>query len=763
MKLFDYLKKTASSKTKTCPACNKVNREDAKFCTSCAASFSQNRICSSCGAENSDTSRFCHQCANPLTVLTKTLEETGSIIGSRYEIQKKIGSGGMAAIYKAYDIRLGNRIVAVKEMSVSDITKEKEKQSIFEAFKREAEILAKLNHPNLPGVSDYFSDMNKQYLVMDFIDGMTLAELLEKTEGFLEEDRVINWGIQLCNVLNYLHSQTPPIIFRDLKPGNIMLDENDKIKLIDFGIARLFKKGKTSDTICMGTPGYAPPEQYGKGQTDARSDIYSLGATLHHLLTLHDPGDIPFKFDPIREINPSVSKAMENIIIRAVEMDIDKRWPTVSEMGQVLSSLQIPQPLSLSLSTTSLNFLRVSPSGTGDYKTISEAIKSAKPETTIYVHPGLYREGLILDKAISVIGEGPQEEIIIENDSDNCILMKTDRATVCNLTLRCRSSEKDKNYYGVEIIRGHLIIEDCNISSTSRSCIAIHGATANSIIRRCKIHDARGSAVIIYEDGVSSIDDCDISGNTMAGIIVFQQGNLTMRQSRIHKGKDQGIYIHKGGMAIIEDCEIFGNTGTGIQIEDQGNSTIRRCKIYDGKDHGIIVSRKGIVTIEECEIYGNALPGISISQEGNPTIRNCKIYNGVRGITVSGHARGLIEYCEISGNSKSGLEVWEEGNPILNHCRIYGGKHHGAYFYNKGAGILENCEISENNGPCIEITSEGNPIIRNCKVFNGQSYGIYIWLKGAGTIEDCIIYSNVLKGIEIGENCHTVVQNCKVT
>ena len=336
---------------KICPNCGLANRDDARFCSSCATPLVQELVCPSCGTRHVPTARFCHQCATPLAGATYPvglgtgLLSPQSMLAHRYIVVQKIGQGGMGAVYKATDSRLGHKLVAVKEMSDVAITDPLEKQQARQAFEREAQMLATLNHPNLPRVTDHFSEGGRQYLVMDFIEGQTLEEILNQTPGFLGQKRVLDWGVQLCEVLEYLHSQQPAVIFRDLKPANIMLDRDGKVKLIDFGIARLFKPGKATDTASFGTAGYAPPEQYGKRQTDARSDIYALGATLHHLLTRRDPAQTPFHFPPVRSLNSSVSKAVEQAILRAVEQDPHQRWPSVRQMQRALVSPQAAAPV----------------------------------------------------------------------------------------------------------------------------------------------------------------------------------------------------------------------------------------------------------------------------------------------------------------------------------------------------------------------------------------------------------------------------------
>jgi hypothetical protein len=243
----------------------------------------------------------------------------------------------MGAVYESADLSgVPGMRWAVKEISPAALPASERTQAIAD-FRREAQMLATLQHPNLPTVVETFEEMGKHFLVMEFIPGRTLLNLLDSTQDFLPEERVLVWAWQLLDVLHYLHSQDPPIIYRDLKPSNVMLVEStERIKLIDFGIARFHKAGKTRDTEAFGTAGYAPPEQYGKGQTDQRSDVYALAATLHHLLTKHDPSHNPFTWLPVRRYNPAVSVRLESALQRALNLDPAKRFQTVREFAEAL-------------------------------------------------------------------------------------------------------------------------------------------------------------------------------------------------------------------------------------------------------------------------------------------------------------------------------------------------------------------------------------------------------------------------------------------
>jgi serine/threonine protein kinase len=268
--------------------------------------------------------------------------------GGRYQIERSVAAGGMGAVYRAIDVRF-SRPCAVKEM-LDNFHSDADRALAVEWFQREATLLLDLNHQCIPRVRDFFVEEGRHYLVMDFIEGRTLGEVLEK-EGNIQgingargvpEARARSWAQQLCSVLGYLHRQQPPIIFRDLKPSNVMITDKDEIKLIDFGIARTFQAQRQS-TIIM-TIGYAPPEQL-QGSPEPRSDLYALGATLHRVLTHHDAannkGSI-FAFPPVRSLRPDVSPGFEQIIARALSEKLADRWPSALDMERAILALPPP-------------------------------------------------------------------------------------------------------------------------------------------------------------------------------------------------------------------------------------------------------------------------------------------------------------------------------------------------------------------------------------------------------------------------------------
>lgn len=254
------------------------------------------------------------------------MTEVGTVIDGKYEILKEIGRGGMSIVYLAMDKRL-NKQWAVKEIRKKGSGKNDE--IVVNSLLAEANMMKKLDHPSLPRIVDIIDNGVTIYVIMDYIEGESLDKILNEY-GAQSEELVIGWAKQLCDALAYLHSQKPSIIYRDMKPANVMLKPEGNIKIIDFGIAREYKEQNLADTTVLGTKGYAPPEQY-SGQTDGRSDIFALGMTMHHLLTGVDPRNGE-PYAPVRQWNPELSEGIEIIIDKCVEPAAENRYQTCADL-----------------------------------------------------------------------------------------------------------------------------------------------------------------------------------------------------------------------------------------------------------------------------------------------------------------------------------------------------------------------------------------------------------------------------------------------
>lgn len=288
---------------------------------------------------------------------TTEIIEAGTILRGRYEILELVGQGGMGAVYKSADHRLEGRICAIKEVLplLSAYQGPAMLEQMAEQFRTEASVLARLDHPNLPKVSDYFSIEEREYLVMDYVSGKDMQDIIreaKREDRYLEESQILEWAIQLLDALQYLHSQDPPVIHRDIKPANIKVTPHGIVKLVDFGLVKELQSDDIRTVTVVqgrGTVAYTPLEQYGSDSfTDTRTDIYSVAATLYHLFTHEPPADAKERFlhpkalTPIRELNPNISSRVEKVIFAALSMQPDDRPETVSDLREMLVGSQLP-------------------------------------------------------------------------------------------------------------------------------------------------------------------------------------------------------------------------------------------------------------------------------------------------------------------------------------------------------------------------------------------------------------------------------------
>lgn len=295
-------------------------------------------FCDHCGAANTPPATRCFSCGWAISDLQ---EPPASLHNGRYHILSTLGQGGYGAVYEATDTAQNGRFVAIKAVNMHGLGAGQIIEAT-ETFNREVSILSELNHPNLPQLYENFSDTEHWYLVMDFIEGQTLEEYAQKCGGNLPFAEVLALAEQICRVLDYLHTRQPPVIFRDVKPANMLRTSTGKIFLIDFGIARRFKPGQRRDTTLLGSPGYAAPEQYGQAQTTPQTDIYSLGVTLWQLLSGQDPASVtifPDGLDTLALV-PDISDQFKQLLASMLDPEPEKRPASLKE---VIKRLNAPQ------------------------------------------------------------------------------------------------------------------------------------------------------------------------------------------------------------------------------------------------------------------------------------------------------------------------------------------------------------------------------------------------------------------------------------
>ncbi len=635
-----------------CPNCQRPYPATARHCTHCGARVSD----ASVPAQPYDSAAAAGPYAPPgATPSGERAGASGSpplpagaMLQGRYRVARVLGAGAFGRVYLAEDVgRQGHPAVAIKELLDARFTSPEGKRDAITWFKREVSTLLALEHPAIPAIHGYWTAepaAGPFYLAMDYIPGKTLQDALSDAGGRIHWPRVVAWGIALCDVLAYLHGRTPAFIFRDLKPPNVMLDERtDRPALIDFGIARQLA---TPSGTAIGTWGYMPFEQV-LGRAAPASDLYALGAALHSLLTGRQPdaeytrlqrdgldmeGALRRLFPPADTLVPDLPPALAEVLARATAFAAADRFLTAEDMAAALRQAREgdappvipisapdpfppspPPPSGLALVVTVRN------EGQGDegqgnegrYGSIGAALRDALPGARIEAAPGLYRESLVIDKRVEIVGVGKVEDIIVEATDANCLVMRADEAVVCGLTLRGRTTTGSMgsaggSYYTVDIPQGRLELEGCVITSDALACVAIHGEAADPVLRRCTIRDGSASGVLVYERARGTIEDCDIAANALAGVEIAQESAPVIRGCTVRNGRAGGIVLYEGGQGTIEDCDIAANALTGVKTRTQGNAVLRGCRVNRNGFVALYAHDDGALTAEDCDLTGNA-------------------------------------------------------------------------------------------------------------------------------------------------------------
>jgi parallel beta-helix repeat protein len=589
---------------------------------------------------NSARQKFCSACGYEL------------ILADRYHACQPIGQGGFGRTFLSIDRHKPSQPTClIKQFyPLSPLYALK----AAELFAQEAARLEQLGkHPQIPELYAHFSQHKYQYIVQEFVAGANLAH---PNTPQLSPEQLPELLQELLPVLDFMHQGG--VVHRDIKPENIICRPDGKLVLVDFGAAKhatATALGKTGTSI--GSPEFCAPEQ-SRGKATFASDIYSLGTTCLYLLTRTSPLDL-FDVEEDRwiwreRLHAAISDRWATILDRMIHNSLKHRYKNAAE---VLAEINLPQIFATVTAT-----IQVSATDK-----ISEIISQAAPGSRILVAPGTYRDQIVLDKPIELIAQGPVGEVCIESHTTNCIQAQTEFAIVRGFTIRNRCRAWGYRSNAIDILLGQVVLEDCDISSDSLDCVAIRGANAHPIIRRCRIHNGGEFGILIYEQGQATIEHCEIFANTCAGIAIKQGANPTVRNCQIYNGLQSGIMVDKFGQGLIENCDIFNNHKSGIQIGEGAHLTARQCRVHDGDFNGIYAHHLAQGTFENCDIFANSHDGVAVVDGSSVTIKNCRVdRNRLHGISVKNSGRGTIENCNLTANGQGAWEI-AAGCRVQNH------------------------------------------------------------------------------------------------
>jgi parallel beta-helix repeat protein len=414
-------------------------------------------------------------------------------------------------------------------------------------------------------------------------------------------------------------------------------------------------------------------------------------------------------------------------------------------------------------SATMRTTLTVSQFDTAEYRTISDALAQAPTGARIVIQPGVYRESVVLQKKVEIVGSGSASEVVIESPDGNALMMRSDMVRVRNLTLRSAAGQNMRQRYAVNAAQGQLILEECVLFSDSLAAAAVTGMGTTLELRHCKVQGGPSAGVLALEKGEAVLSDCDVTGCGQSGVEGRRGGTLTMRHCVITASVQAAALVHDHGKASFEDCTFADSGQAGVEVRSEAAVTLRRCKVTKNRGAGVRAHEHGKVTLEDCDLTENTLANLEVGQACNPELRRCRLQQGKQvGALFTRDSAGLIEDCDISGNAGAAIEVRQNANPTLRRCTLRGGGAVTAAFRDRGRGLLEDCDLTLGEMAVVELRQRAEPVLKGCKIHDGPRAGVLAVNRGIGTLQECEVYANLGPGIAIGGDSNPVFKRCQV-
>ena len=531
-----------------------------------------------------------------------------TLLDEKYRLVNFLGEGGYGCVFEAHEELLGAYVarVAVKIIPLAG-----DDGAAAKAMHNEIAGLASLRHDNIIRYS--FSNVIQKgplagavYMVTE-LGETSLARELQRTPE-LHRDELLAMSQGITAALAYLHGHRA--LHRDVKPANILKVEG-RWKLADFGLLERVTVGERAD-VRQGTLCYMAPEVLDGTWTPA-SDVYSFGVTLLECLTgdyAHDGADPATFVENLRHVPPRVPRHLTSPWDRIVQACLQRSpaaRPSAQDLVTMLAQANVPASsaaLGASVAPTAAQLV-VSSLGGGEHSSIGEAIRRAAPGTRIVVRPGHYRETLVLDKPVEIVGSGPQQEIIVEAVDSHVIEAVAGQAVVRGLTLRSRSTHTDVECYAVEVTGGRLILEQCEVSAEGAACVAVHGPSSAAILSACRLHGSRDVGVFAYDRSNVRLEDCQIFGNAKSALAVGESARATLVRCRMYEGQASGVHVFRDGRANLEDCQIWNHPKMGVAINEGGEAVLVRCRVHENALYAVWCQGNAVARLTECDLQGN--------------------------------------------------------------------------------------------------------------------------------------------------------------
>ncbi|MCL1893134.1 MAG: protein kinase [Holophagaceae bacterium] len=670
----------------------------------------------------------------------------------KYEIVRLIGKGAMGEVYLGKDPVL-EREVAIKTIQTGQNFDSEAK----EKFEFEAISTAGLKHPNIVTVFDFGYQEGNAYLVMEYVEGDSLETHIANGTS---KEILIESLIEVCEGLTYAHEEKG-LVHRDIKPGNILISLRGKKhhpKIVDFGVAETERSSKPNEAEWAGTTHYMAPEYLKTGKATPSSDLFALGVVMYEILS---GGRKPFDGEDVTGIlsailnqaHPPLTNAdlgglppaILTVVNKALEKDPLNRYQNAESMGQAIANAtKTSHANSTAATKPELLNVVVGRGGQATCLSLRVALRQAASGAQIRVQPGVYKESIVLEKDVTIIGDGDPSQVVIESNGPPAVRLKSGRPILKGLTLRATEEQIDSL---VDVIEGNMTMKEC-LLVTLGNCAANVEFGSELTMQDCVITGHGRELMSIL--GKAHLHGGHFSGATKSAIYIHKNGEGKLQYVQMGPGDGVGILLEDQARAILENVAIRDFDDGSIELNSSSVLNAKESQFLSSKFAGVIQKDGSKSNMENCQFNEHEAAGIHVTKDAEAILKDCKIEDNVgHGISLVDGGKVTLDSCEISGSQQTGIVVHQKGKLQLNQSRITDGQAGGLHCFATAEANLEACEIKDNAKQGIQVDSEGYVAMKHCVVHNNRGEGMLLEANTDIFLESCVIQKNTMGSITI--------------
>lgn len=674
------------------------------------------------------------------------------------------------------EVFLGRDTILGREVAIKTILPESSFGEEARArFEREAKSTALLSHPNIVTVFEFGEEEGVCFLAMEYLEGDTLETLIQR-KGLTRKE-ALEILAQTCEGLAYAHERG--VIHRDVKPANILVIRRGKrvlAKLMDFGVALVSQSSLTQQGTWMGTANYMAPEYLDTGKASASSDLFAIGVMLYEVLTegrkpfsgetttmvlnaiLRHPPE-PFRPAEVRETSPRLLEVAHKALAKQPE----ERFQDAEALaGAIRDALAEPLPgqggavvpLSAPPAAESTDKPLIVGRGTrATCLSLRVALRQAPAGARITILPGVYRESLVIDREVTLVGEGPASEIVLETRGGTCLAIQASKVAIHGLTIRNVPGDGNDPGPMIRVQSGKTTLEDCVLETAGAAAVRVEHPGTQLQLKRCHL---QGNPVVGLDarPGVSvSGSHSMLQGHARTGVLVGKGASVNLIHTVIRDGEGIGVRVLAQGQAQLEDCEILACMAGSFEVEAEGRANLRRCRLETSRFTGVLALEKGQATMEECEISEHGASGVHVVDGAIVSMNLCHVHhNAGFGLSVMDQGLCTVADSEIDNNEQPGAFVRDGGTLQVKNSKLHDGRSLGVVCAAKGRGVLEASEIYGNVLSGAKVERGGSLLLVRCVLRDGRDTGMLLFEDAELTLEECVVHRNARGGILLSKD-----------